>query len=428
MGRDARQSPRQREAVVTFWRIVVGCLVAFVALPILAILMVAILHVPVSRRHYSTAITIWLGTMYAVIPAALILWAWQRRSGRQRHDVVAEAVGETKRRSFKLWVALGVIGTACVIGLTMSDTNWKVQSLNPAEVRELIADDQDKEPQFSIMQYQDGRSYFFIKRLEDGRLTKFDAAVDDDTRALLKQNGISCPIYVQGRDFEIFGWPGRFLAPFCVFILIMGTVIFFIRPAKHQPQTTPMTTGNKTAIAAAAVLAALIVTSAFWFNYRKTHLPPHSRQMVQPALTPQQFTEAAQAARGFLEALKDADWNTVAKYWPGSPKGKRFDDIFTRTKILWLGLKSSALGNLTRKARIHGYLRLTKSGGKVAARKQTACASRKERDGRWHWRVDLVRTNFLGQFLRRIRPDFRQRRTIMRRCHALFVIREISLR
>ena len=54
----------------------------------------------------------------------------------------------------------------------MSDTNWKVQFLNPAEVRKLISDDQDKELQFSIMQYQDGRSYFFIKRLEDGRLTQ----------------------------------------------------------------------------------------------------------------------------------------------------------------------------------------------------------------------------------------------------------------
>ena len=226
MGRDATQSLRQCEAVVTFWRIVVGCLVAFVAIPILAILMVAIFHVPVFRQALLTAITIWLGTMYAVIPAALILWAWQRRSGRQREDVVAEAVGETKRRSFKLWVALGVIGTACVIGLTMSDTNWKVQFLKPAEVRKLISDDKDKDLQFSILQYQDGRSYFFIERLEAGRLTKFDAAVDDDTRALLKQNGISCPVYVQGRDFEIFGWPGRFLAPFCVFILIIGTVIF----------------------------------------------------------------------------------------------------------------------------------------------------------------------------------------------------------
>ncbi len=387
MGRDAGQSQRQRESVATFWRIVVGCLVAFVVIPILAILMVAIFHMPVSRQGLLTAITIWLGTMYAVIPAALILWAWQRRSGRQQGDVVVEALGGTKRRSFKLWVALGVIGTACVIGLTMSDTNWKVQFLNPAEVRKLISDDKDKDLQFSIMQYQDGRRYFFIERLEDSRLTKFDAAVDDDARALLKQNGIPCPIYVQGRDFEIFGWPGRFLAPFCIFILIMGSVIFFIRPAKHQPKTTPMTTGNKIAIATAAVLAALIVISAFWFNYRKTHLPPHSRQMIQQTLTPQQSTEAAQVARGFLEAYKDADWNTVAKYWPSdAPKGKRFDDVFTdQNKNLVAGLEIISLGKPYKEDPNSWILVPYEVQWKSGGTQTNSLRIGKERDGQWHW-------------------------------------------
>ena len=248
-----------------------------------------------------------------------------------------------KRRPFKLWVALGVIGAACVLGLTMSDTNWKVQFLNPAEVRKLISDNQNKDLQFSILQYQDGRSYFFIKRLEDGRLTKFDAAVDDDTRALLQQNGISCPIYVQGRDFEIFGWPGRFLAPFCVFLLIMGTVIFFIRPSKNQTQTTSMTKGNKITISVAVLFTALIVTSAFWHNYRKTHLPPQSRQMVQPALTPERSAQAKQTAKDFFEALGKADWTKVDKLCPpGFALSSQLDD---QTKTMLNGLTLVNLGD-----------------------------------------------------------------------------------
>ena len=88
MGRDAGQSPRQRESVATFWRIVVGCLVAFVALPILAILIAVVIPVPVSKQGLCTAITIWLGLMYAVMPAALILWAWQRRRGLHRQEAM----------------------------------------------------------------------------------------------------------------------------------------------------------------------------------------------------------------------------------------------------------------------------------------------------------------------------------------------------
>ena len=167
--------------------------------------------------------------------------------------------------------------------------------------------------------------------------------MDDDTRALLKQNGISCPIYVQGRDFEIFGWPGRFLAPFCVFLLIMGTVIFFIRPAKHQPKTTPMTTGNKITIAAAAVLAALIVTSAFWFNYRKTHHPPQSRQMVQQTLTPERSAQAKQIAKDFFDALGKADWTKVDKLCP--PGFALSSQLDNQTKTMLNGMTLVSLGD-----------------------------------------------------------------------------------
>ena len=387
MGRDAGQSPRQREAVVTFWRIVVGCLVVFVALPVLAILIAVVIPVPVSKEKLCAVITIWLGVMYAVIPAALLLWAWQRRRGFRRRETSTEETVAAKRRPFMLWVALGMIGMACVLGLISSDTNWKVQYLNTGQVRQLIEDGKNTDLQFSIMQYQDGRRYFFITRLEDGRPTKFDAAVDDDTRALLMQNGISCPIYVQGHDFEIFGWPGRFLAPFCVFILIIGTVIFFIRPAKHLPKTMPMTTGNKIVIAAAAVLAALIVTSAFWFNHRKTHLPPHSRQIVQQTLTPQESTEAAQIARSFLEAMKDGDWNAVAKYWPsGAPTGKRFDDVFTdQNKNLVAGLEIVRLGKPYKEGPDSWILVPYEIRWKSGGTQTNSLRIGKERDGQWHW-------------------------------------------
>ena len=103
-----------------------------------------------------------------------------------------------------------------------------------------------------------------------------------------------------------------------------------------------MTTGNKIAIAAAADLAALIVTSAFWFNYRKTHLPPHSRQMIQPALTPERAAQAKQTAKDFFEALGKADWTKVDKLCPpGFALSSQFDD---QTKNMLNGLTLVSLG------------------------------------------------------------------------------------
>jgi hypothetical protein len=56
--------------------------------------------------------------------------------------------------------------------------------------------------------------------------------------AMIKAQGFTCPIYVQGRDFEVFGWPGRFLPVFCVFVLAIGGVVLLRRPAKHHLGTT----------------------------------------------------------------------------------------------------------------------------------------------------------------------------------------------
>ncbi len=48
MGGDARQSAQQRESVAMFWRIMVGCLAAFVVLPMLVLIFLAIIHVDFS--------------------------------------------------------------------------------------------------------------------------------------------------------------------------------------------------------------------------------------------------------------------------------------------------------------------------------------------------------------------------------------------
>ena len=101
----------------------------------------------------------------------------------------------------------------------------------------MVMDGKGKEAEFfSISQYQNGSSNFWIRLRENGKRACFSAPVDDATLALIKAQGIKCPTYVQGRDFEVFGWPGRFLPLFCIFILAIGGVILLRRPGKFNPQ------------------------------------------------------------------------------------------------------------------------------------------------------------------------------------------------
>ena len=124
MGGDARQSSQQRESVATFWRIVVGSLAAFVVLPFLLLIVLNIQPVDFSgdfRQRVMGGITIWLGLMYAVVPAALILWAWQRRRKFQSQPAYEPevAVNPGKKKRFVLWVIIAMIGTASLLGLAL---------------------------------------------------------------------------------------------------------------------------------------------------------------------------------------------------------------------------------------------------------------------------------------------------------------------
>ena len=60
--------------------------------------------------------------------------------------------------------------------------------------------------------------------------------MDDATLALLQEQGINCPTYVAGRDFEVFGWPGKLLPVFCIFILAIGGGVLLRKPGKFNPQ------------------------------------------------------------------------------------------------------------------------------------------------------------------------------------------------
>jgi hypothetical protein len=116
---------------------------------------------------------------------------------------------------------------------------------------------------------------------------------------------------------------------------------------------------NKPTYTTIVVVITIIAVLAFqgvWHHFHPTVMP-EVRRTVQRPLPSQDAAEAQAAARNFLTAIKDADWDTVAKFWPTDPginnkfndvfpnKNKKFDDVFPATcKDEASGLEITSIG------------------------------------------------------------------------------------
>jgi RNA polymerase sigma factor (sigma-70 family) len=143
-----------------------------------------------------------------------------------------------------------------------------------------------------------------------------------------------------------------------------------------------MTKTTQAIIVAAVTVTAVLTTQTVWHHYRNPNAPRAGRS-IQTLLPPQQAAEATQAARGFLEAVRDQDWSAVAKYWPpGAPK--TVDDIFTaQNKDIVAGLEIVSLGTPSREGQsiLVPYEVRWKGGGTQKNNLRLG----KGGDGQWIW-------------------------------------------
>jgi hypothetical protein len=160
---------------------------------------------------------------YAVVAVPLAIWAWRHHTRLRSGALAATPSQSAPSKSSIIWVALATIGMAGLVVFYFFDMNWHVRSISSAEAQKLIEAHPDA--RFSISQYQSGARLLWIVVRENGKQTKFTAPVDNTTTAALTKSGISCRTYVQGRDFEILGWPGRFLFLVAIFAFAAGIVV-----------------------------------------------------------------------------------------------------------------------------------------------------------------------------------------------------------
>jgi RNA polymerase sigma factor (sigma-70 family) len=248
LSQDAAGLPRRRKSAGRFWRVFGAGLAVFVFLPLLLTFTVTGSFQGAARAKFLSAMTSWLGLGYLVVLAALVWWAWQRRRRQDdppaspaQNDLppqqsqairVGQAGGRSRR--FVLFMTLAAAG---LLVFCFTDTNYNVGSLSPAAFQSLINENAPSELRVSIMEGHDRSIWgdspeisrsFWIEVRKNGKVAKYSAGLDEAARALLAQKGIPCPTYVQGRDFEVLGAPGRFLPLLAAFVLAVG-VVFLLK-------------------------------------------------------------------------------------------------------------------------------------------------------------------------------------------------------
>ena len=335
MGSDAGQTPSQRESVARFWGILLASIVLFAFLPML--MGAPLMHLFGSKSNLLTVIRIWLDVMFAIILAALALWAWQRKS---RPQPIAESPRK-KGTSFFIWlVALATLFTAIFLADMFSDANWKVQYIDAAAAKRLI-EEKSGQAEFFVMQSRNGERQLWIEFLENGKVCKNIVPADYDTVSLLNQKGIQYPTYVEGYDWDVFGWQGRMLAGLCLFVFASGVAVLLTLFRQNTPPNPIMTKTTQIGIVAAIFLAALIIIPLVVLNHRKANtIQPNA--VHQTALTTEQTTEARQTAQSFFDALGKSDWNKIATLCP--PGYSLGDELTSQQKDAFKGVQLISLG------------------------------------------------------------------------------------
>ncbi len=251
LGQDATGLPQQRKSSAKFWR-VFGCgMGLFLFLPLLLTFGVTGFLPGDARGAFLSVMTVWLGLAYPFVLGALAFWIWQRfrkpsdaapnpagiPSAPGPQPVEAGRLGQGRKISTRLVLFL-TLAAAALLVFCFLDMGHNIRNLSSAEAQDLINQSAPGELRTSILVYH-YRSIFhespevyrslYVEVRKDGKSTRYDAPVDEAVAALLAQKGIACPTYIEGRDFEILGTPGRLLPFLAAFVLAIGAIFLVKR-------------------------------------------------------------------------------------------------------------------------------------------------------------------------------------------------------
>ena len=275
MGLAGQQSPRGRERIIQFWRTLAAGFLLLVLLPFL------VPRAMIDSHPWLFRAQTWsLAAFYWLVAAALAVWVWQRRRDAHRHDAKTMETPRTSDKSYNLWVTLGMIGPACILGaflfaLFFSDWPLSHRRIPEAEARSIISE--RKDARFTVYQYRNGSRFLSIT-LPDHRIDS-STPLDDSLLSALTEKGIAYKTLIEDRDFHT-DIAREWLVLLSTFIVVAGTVLLLRRPGTRkfyqQETATPRAEMREKKIVAVCAALAMIAMSLLLVLCTITHGPPRT--------------------------------------------------------------------------------------------------------------------------------------------------------
>jgi hypothetical protein len=174
-----------------------------------------------------------MGFSYIGIVALVGYWIWLRKRAAQEAGsaVVSEAKPQSvKRTRVVAWVTVGALG---VLIFCLWDMNFKIQNMSTSEIQNIVQKTDAGELSAHVLQvhpyslFKNAPSWMkfvWVEVHHNGTVTRYSSNFDEATVAMITAKGVECRTYVQGRDFEILGTPGRLLPFISAFVVGIGAV------------------------------------------------------------------------------------------------------------------------------------------------------------------------------------------------------------
>jgi len=271
MGRVSQQSSLGRKRIIQFWRTLAIGFFVFVLPPMLV--SSSIIH---SHPWLFRAGTWSLSAFYWLVAAALIIWVWRRKRDARRGEMESTDATQTMSKAYNVWVTLGMIGPAYVVGMflfALFFSDWTLSSryIPKTEAQRIISE--RKDARFTVCQYRDGSRSLNIALPENHRIDLM-TFWDDSFVSALTGKGITYQTLIEDQDFHNGGVRG-WLVLLSTFIVVAGSALLLRRPGTQkfyqQEITTPRAEKREKNIIAVCAALALIAMSLMLVVFTIAH-------------------------------------------------------------------------------------------------------------------------------------------------------------
>jgi RNA polymerase sigma factor (sigma-70 family) len=271
MGRANQQSPRGRERIIQFWRTLAAGFLLLVLLPFL------VPKAMIDSHPWLFHAQDWsLAAFYWLVAVAMVIWVWQRRRDARRQEAEAIEANRTPSKLYNVWITLGMIGPACILGaflfaLFFSGGTLSSRRIPEAKAQSIISE--YKNARFIVYQYRDGSKSLDITLPENHRIN-LSTPLNDSLLSALAEKGIAYKTLVEDRDFHNGGVRG-WLVLLSTFIVVAGSVLLLRRPGTQkfyqQEIVTPRAERREKNIVAACAALAMIAMSLLLVLFTIAH-------------------------------------------------------------------------------------------------------------------------------------------------------------